>query len=277
MTVNAIVTATDLRKSYGPARQRREALRGTSLRVGSGEWVAVVGPSGCGKSTLLHLLGGLDRPDSGSVRLGSDEVTTLRPAARAVLRRGRVGFVFQAYNLVPHLDVAANVELPLRVAGAGRRAARARAAEVLEALDLLDLRAARPAALSGGQQQRVAVARALAGRPDLLLADEPTGALDSSAARLVVDLLRAQNTQGQSIVMVTHDYAVAAEADRVVFLRDGQVTDERIVRPVEERAGAVRGDPERSDPDPSGGPAPDTGSVAPRPSLDDLLGLGHAW
>ncbi|WP_045877127.1 ABC transporter ATP-binding protein [Pseudofrankia sp. DC12] len=232
-----ILVITDLKRSFGRGERARPALCGVSLTVAPGEWVAVVGPSGCGKSTLLHLVGGLDTPNAGSIRIGGDEVTTLSAGQRALLRRRKIGFVFQSYNLIPHLNVAANVELGLRVAGAGRRAARARAAEVLDAVGLGDLAHALPSTLSGGQQQRVAIARAVAGRPDLVLADEPTGALDTAASRRVVELLREEHRRGQTLIMVTHDYAVAAAADRVIFLRDGQIIDER--RPAGRRAGVA--------------------------------------
>jgi len=222
-----IIQGSDLFKTYGQGRSRRAALRGATVAVEEGEWAAVVGPSGCGKSTLLHMLGGLDEPDSGTVLLGTDDLTRMSASRRALARRGRVGFVFQAYNLIPYLDVVGNVELACRVAGERRRPARERARELLTALGLDDLASARPATLSGGQQQRVAVARALAARPEVLLADEPTGALDSDSAAALVGLLRAEHERGQTIVMVTHDYSVAAEADRVIFLRDGVVVDER--------------------------------------------------
>lgn len=222
-----IIEVTGLTKSFGRPPATRVALRGVDLSVAAGEWVAIVGPSGCGKSTLLHLLAGLDRADSGSVQLAGEQISSMSAGRRAVARRHRVGLVFQSYNLVPHLSVQANVELGMRVAGTGRRAARARARELLDVLGLTDLARSLPATLSGGQQQRVAIARAAATSPDVLLADEPTGALDSAAAGTVVDLLRQENAAGRTVVMVTHDYAVAASADRIVFLRDGQVTDER--------------------------------------------------
>jgi putative ABC transport system ATP-binding protein len=193
------------------------------MTVESGEWVAIMGPSGCGKSTLLHLLGGLDDPDSGTVVLDSNDVSRLSIAARAVLRRRQVGYVFQQYNLVPHLDVAANIELPQRLAGASHRETKARTAELLRALGLADKASAFPSTLSGGEQQRVAIGRALANRPALLLADEPTGALDSAASHSVIELLRAQHALGQTIVMVTHDPTVASVADRTIHLLDGRV------------------------------------------------------
>ena len=181
---------------------------------------------------MLHLLGGLDLPDAGSVRLGDDEITALGSGDRARLRRRRVGYVFQQYNLIPHLDVAANVELPQRLAGATRREARARTTELLDALGLAGRERNLPGTLSGGEQQRVAIARAVANHPDLLLADEPTGALDSESAALVLDLLREQHDRGQTIVMVTHDPRVAAAADRIVDVLDGRIVDAEPSRPV---------------------------------------------
>jgi putative ABC transport system ATP-binding protein len=173
----------------------------------------------------LHVIGGLDLPDAGSVVLDDVEVTALDTAARATLRRRRVGFVFQQYNLVPHLSCAGNIELPLRLAGMRRRAARRRSADLLATLGLGDRADELPGRLSGGEQQRVAIARAVANEPTVLLADEPTGALDSAAAAIVLDLLRAQHASGQTIVMVTHDPDVAAAADRTLHVRDGRVVD----------------------------------------------------
>jgi putative ABC transport system ATP-binding protein len=224
--------ARELEKSFHTEDVERPVLRGLSLSVDRGEWVAAMGPSGCGKSTMLHLLGGLDLPDAGSVRLGDDEITALASRDRARLRRRRVGYVFQQYNLIPHLDVAANVELPQRLAGATRREARARTSELLDALGLAGRERNLPGTLSGGEQQRVAIARAVANHPDLLLADEPTGALDSESASLVLDLLREQHDRGQTIVMVTHDPKVAAAADRLVDVLDGRIVDAEQPRPV---------------------------------------------
>jgi putative ABC transport system ATP-binding protein len=224
-----LMEAKQLEKSFRTDAVERSVLHGLSLAVDRGEWVAAMGPSGCGKSTMLHLLGGLDLPDAGSIRLGDDELTTLASRDRARLRRRRVGYVFQQYNLIPHLDVAANVELPQRLAGASRREARVRSIELLDALGLAGRERNLPGTLSGGEQQRVAIARAIANHPDLLLADEPTGALDSAAAELVLDLLREQHDQGQTIVMVTHDPDVAAAADRIVHVRDGRIVDESLL------------------------------------------------
>jgi putative ABC transport system ATP-binding protein len=224
--VVALLKARGLVKSYRAGDAAQVVLRGVSMEVEPGEWVAIVGPSGCGKSTLLHLLGGLDDPDEGTVVLGGDDLGHLKVAARAVLRRQRVGYVFQQYNLIPHLDVSANIELPQRLIGTRRREIKARTVELLRALGLADKAHAMPAVLSGGEQQRVAIGRALANRPGLLLADEPTGALDSAASQSVLDLFREQHTAGQTIVMVTHDRDVAAAADRAIRLLDGRVVCE---------------------------------------------------
>jgi putative ABC transport system ATP-binding protein len=218
-----LLEAIGLQKTYHSEGAARPVLQGVSLAVEPGAWIAMMGPSGCGKSTALHILGGLDLPDAGSVLLDGEDITLLDVAERAVLRRRRIGYVFQQYNLIPHLDVAGNVELPQRLAGASRRAARGRTAELLDQLGLAGRGHEMPGTLSGGEQQRVAIARAVANHPDLLLADEPTGALDSAASELVLALLRTQHTAGQTIVMVTHDAEVAAAADRTIHLRDGRV------------------------------------------------------
>ena len=223
MTV--LLNANNLVKSFRADGVERPVLLGVSLAVDHGAWLAVMGPSGCGKSTMLHLIGGLDLPDTGSIMIGDVDITMLTVADRAILRRRRVGYVFQQYNLIPHLDVAANVELPQRLAGVSRRRARQRTTVLLEMLGLAGRSKDLPGMLSGGEQQRVAIARAVANEPDLLLADEPTGALDSAAAGLVLDLLRDQHAAGQTIVMVTHDPDVATAADRTIHVRDGQIVD----------------------------------------------------
>ncbi|GAA3775343.1 ABC transporter ATP-binding protein [Plantactinospora mayteni] len=222
-----LLHAHGLVRTYHGGVRDFAALRDVSLKVAAGDWVAVTGPSGCGKSTLLHLLGGLDRPDRGEVWLAGQRMDTRSESERALLRRRHVGFVFQFLNLVPTMTVAGNVELPLVLQGVGRRDARRRALEILDELGVAEVADAAPAELSGGQQQRVALARAVVHRPDVLLADEPTGALDSAAAETVLDLLRRRHEDGQSIVLVTHDHRVAAAADRVVTMLDGQIVDER--------------------------------------------------
>jgi putative ABC transport system ATP-binding protein len=217
-----ILAAHGLHKSYGPVR----ALRGVDLALAPGELLALVGPSGCGKSTLLAVLGGLEAPDTGRLELAGERVDGLSQAGWARARRRRIGFVFQSFNLLTTLTVAQNVELPARLAGRSRRAARRRREELLERLGLADRAGALPTQLSGGQQQRVALARAAANEPDVLLADEPTGNLDSAAREDVLDLLSAAREDGQSIVLVTHDPVVAAIADRGLAMRDGQLVAE---------------------------------------------------
>ncbi|MEO3770087.1 ABC transporter ATP-binding protein [Micromonospora sp. B9E7] len=219
------VTLTGLRAVYGTGTRRVTALDGVTTSFATGTFTAVMGPSGSGKSTLLHCAAGLDSPTEGSVtidgarldELGEDEVTRLR--------RDRIGFVFQAFNLVSTLTAAQNVELPLRLAG--RRPPARDVTAALDAVGLADRAGHRPSELSGGEQQRVAVARALITRPAVVFADEPTGALDSAASRQVLRLLRALvDDHGQTVVMVTHDPTAAAYADRVLLLADGRVVDE---------------------------------------------------
>jgi putative ABC transport system ATP-binding protein len=224
--MEAILTATDLAKTYQSNGAPVHALRGVSLALAPGEFVAIMGPSGCGKSTLLHLLGGLDRPSSGEVRLGGTRLDTLSEGKRAVLRRRTVGFVFQFFNLVGNLTVADQVELPALLAGASPAAARRQRERLLTDLEIADKAGAVPAQLSGGQQQRVAIARALINRPAVLLADEPTGNLDSRSTREVLALLRRYHGEGQTVLLVTHDARVASAADRVITMRDGAIVDE---------------------------------------------------
>ena len=202
-----------------------EVLRDISFEVGTGEIVAILGPSGSGKTTLVQAAAGLDRPDRGTVRIGDAELTRMREKRLARLRRRRVGFVFQSFNLLPSLTAEQNVVLPLRLAG--QRPRRRAAREALARVGLADRARHRPAQLSGGQQQRVAIARALVCEPDVIFADEPTGALDSRSARQVLGILReATDRDGRTIVMVTHDPVAAAVADRVLFLADGRIVDE---------------------------------------------------
>jgi putative ABC transport system ATP-binding protein len=203
------------------------ALGGVDLRVTPGEWVAIMGPSGSGKSTLLNLIGGLDTPDTGDITVDGESVSGASRAERAELRRSRIGIVLQSLNLLADLTVSQNVELPLRLAGRSRREARSVALELLQDLGLEDLGVRMPDQLSGGQQQRVAIVRALANRPAVLLADEPTGALDRTSASGVLDLLRAAHVQGQTLLVVTHDQRVASYADRVVLMEDGVIIESR--------------------------------------------------
>lgn len=209
-----------VRRQYGRGAGTVHALAGVDLALPRGTFTAVMGPSGSGKSTFLQCAAGLDRPTSGSVRLGGTEITGMSENELTELRRSRLGFVFQAFNLLPSLTVEQNVLLPMRLAG--QRQDRRRAAEVLGQVGLADKARRRPGELSGGQQQRVAVARALVTSPDVVFADEPTGALDTGTAAEVLGLLRqAVDTLGATVVMVTHDPAAAAWADGVLFLADG--------------------------------------------------------
>ena len=219
-------------KVFEAARVRVEALRTVDLTIPEGEFVAITGPSGSGKSTLLHLIGGLDLPTSGTLRVLGESIGALPDDRLAELRRRRIGFVFQFFNLLPTLTAAENAALPLLLDGRPRVAALERARGLLEAMGLGDRLAHRPEELSGGQQQRVALARALASEPSLLLADEPTGNLDSEAGGKVLDLLDdARSKRTLTIVLVTHDPSIAARADRNVRLRDGRIeADERRAR-----------------------------------------------
>jgi putative ABC transport system ATP-binding protein len=217
--------ATDAVKVYGSGSSAVRALDGVTVSFAAGALTAIMGPSGSGKSTLMHVLAGLDTLTSGYVHLGGTELGSLRERQLTELRRDRIGFVFQAYNLVPTLTAIENITLPLDLAG--RRPDRAYLDEVVRVVGLGDRLHHRPSELSGGQQQRVAVARALASRPDIVFADEPTGNLDSrSGAEILSFLRRAVIDYGQTIVMVTHDPVAAAYADRVLFLADGRIVDE---------------------------------------------------
>ncbi len=222
-----VVEAEGLHKAFSSGENRVDALRGVSLRVALGEFVAVMGPSGSGKSTLLHLIGGLDTPTSGSVRLSGEDLGSLKDDDLTLLRRRRIGFVFQAFNLIEVLTAQENVALPLLIDGVGEAEASRRAADALALLGLAQRRSHLPRQLSGGEQQRVAIARALVGKPLLLLADEPTGNLDSASSDQIMALLRSLvDEQRQTILMVTHDARHAAMASRVLRLRDGQVVEE---------------------------------------------------
>jgi putative ABC transport system ATP-binding protein len=222
-----IVSTENLTKIYGTGEAAVTALNDINLSIQEGEFVAVMGPSGCGKSTLLHLLGGLDRPTRGSVRIHDADLTTLSDDRLTELRRKQIGFIFQFFNLIPVLDAVANASLPLVLDGVRQPEANARAEEWLRRMGLADRLHHRPDQLSGGQQQRVAVARALAHDPALVLADEPTGNLDSRAGDEIAALLRRISTEwGRTILMVTHDPRIAAYSDRIVFLKDGTIVDE---------------------------------------------------
>ena len=220
-----VVKARELTRRYGEGETAVHALRGVDLDLQPGRLTAVMGPSGSGKSTLMHLLAGLDRPTSGQVWVGGDEVSGLDDAGLTALRRERIGFVFQFFNLLPMLTARENILLPLEIAG--RRVDDAWFDELIGRVGLGDRLDHRPAEMSGGQQQRVAVARALVGRPTVLFADEPTGNLDSATSAEILALLReAVDALGQTTVMVTHDPDAAAIADRVLVLADGRVVQD---------------------------------------------------
>jgi putative ABC transport system ATP-binding protein len=221
-----LLRANRLTKTFANDGVIVPAVRGADLLLERGEFVAITGPSGSGKSTLLHLLGGLERPTSGEIWLDGQRVDNLSQAKWAVLRRRHIGFVFQFFNLVSNMTVADNVELAALMGGASRKQARARRNELLGQLGLASRADAAPARLSGGEQQRVALARAMASRPTLLLADEPTGNLDSSASMSVLRLLADAHADGQTILLVTHDLRVASAADRVIMLFDGMIADD---------------------------------------------------
>ena len=258
----AAIEAVEVFRTYELGGASVPALRGVSLTVAHGDYVAIVGPSGSGKSTLMHLLGGLDRPTKGRLVIGGREVATLGPAEMAALRNQTIGFVFQAFHLLPRTSAVDNVALPLVYRGIGARQRRARAAAMLGRVGLAHRLDHRPNQLSGGEQQRVAIARALVTDPAVLLADEPTGNLDSVTGEAVLALLEDLNTtSGVAVVLVTHDRDVAARARRQVVIRDGVI--------VTDGSGAVppqRLGPDTLDPAPSAEPRPASGSGPGHPS-----------
>jgi len=228
----SLIIANNLTKIYGSGATAVTALKDVSLEVAAGEFVAVMGPSGCGKSTLLHLLGGLDRPTQGSVTLDGHHLAELDDDRLTELRRRKIGFVFQFFNLIPVLSAEENAALPVILDRVRPSEARARAREWLAKVGLGDRLAHRPDQLSGGEQQRVAIARALVAEPAVVLADEPTGNLDTRASDEIASLLRqVANEWGRAVVMVTHDPRIAAYADRIVFLKDGAIADETVLEP----------------------------------------------
>jgi putative ABC transport system ATP-binding protein len=227
-----LIEAHRLGRRYGAGHAAVDALREASFAIAEGEFVAIMGPSGSGKSTLMHLIGLLDRPTSGGLSLLGQDTTRLGHDALALLRNRRIGFLFQAYNLLPRGTTAENVELPLLYSGLDRRERRLKARAALEAVGLAHRADHWPSELSGGEQQRAAIARALVGDPTLILADEPTGALDSKTGLRILAAFQALNRAGRTIVMVTHDTQVARHARRVLRLRDGElVGDERVTAP----------------------------------------------
>ena len=227
-----VLETRQLRKTFGEGDAAVEALRGVDLGVAAGEMLAIMGRSGSGKSTLLTLLGGVDVPTSGQVLLEGRDVAAMSDDERTIVRRRRIGFIFQSFNLLPILSAEENVSLPLELDGMPAEKARKAATEKLDLVGLSARRHHIPGKLSGGEQQRVAIARALAIEPTFLLADEPTGNLDSANSQRVMTLLRKLvDTHGQTMVLVTHDPSVAALADRVIHLSDGQIEREEVLRP----------------------------------------------
>jgi putative ABC transport system ATP-binding protein len=225
--MNTLVQVQDLKKTYQTGSVRFEALRGVSLDIEQGDFVAIMGESGSGKSTLLHIAGGLDKPTMGSVIVANQRLDSMSETELAKFRRAEVGFIFQFFNLVENLSVRANVELPALLERREKKnEIRRRSSELLERLGIADQSDKHPWELSGGQQQRVAIARAFINYPTLLLADEPTGNLDSSSGDEVLEILRDFNAQGQTILMVTHAASAAALAKHVLFIRDGLLVDQ---------------------------------------------------
>ena len=231
MTAPPVVVAHDLHRDYARAGTAVHAVRGVTLEIARGEYVAIVGPSGCGKSTLLNLIGAIDRPTRGSVTIDGNVISALPDREATRFRLTNIGFVFQRFYLLPVLTARENVELPMAEARAALRERRARATELLGYVGLSERADHRPAELSGGEQQRVAIARALANRPMILLADEPTGELDAQTGSDVIALFDRLNGDGMTILVVTHDEKLAGSARRVVHMLDGRVVrDERLLR-----------------------------------------------
>jgi len=222
--MNSVLETIDLKMIYRVGKVDVNALRGVNLSVSEGEYVAIMGPSGCGKSTLLHVVGGMLQPTSGKVIIAGDDLTSMTDAERTNLRRRKIGFVFQRFNLFPTLTAEGNLKLAERIYNKSNGSDPSRRREVLKLLRLDDKMHHKPLELSGGEQQRVAIARAIVNRPALLLADEPTGNLDSENSEVVLDMMRGLNKEfGQTIVMITHNAEAAARADRVIQMRDGHV------------------------------------------------------
>ena len=222
-----MIEMSAIRKAYSTGRVEVEALRGIDIDIGGNDYVAVVGPSGSGKSTLMNIIGCLDTPTSGEYVLSGEKVAGLDRNRLAEIRNRHIGFVFQNFNLLPYASALENVELPLLFGGVGARERKERAEEMLRRVDLADRMDHKPTELSGGQMQRVAIARALVNRPAIILADEPTGNLDSASGQGIVGLFRELHGAGQTIVMITHDQAVARLASRIVQIRDGQIVEDR--------------------------------------------------
>lgn len=226
--MSALISLSKVKKSYKLGEDVLvEALRGVDLEIKKGEFVAIVGPSGSGKSTLMHMIGILDKPTSGTVNLDGKDISKLKEEELAVIRNKYIGFVFQAFNLLSKTSASDNVELPLIYSGDSKATRKKKAEEELTKVGLGERLDHTPSQLSGGQQQRVAIARALVTKPSLILADEPTGNLDSKSGREILDLLKSLNKDGNTIVLVTHDMDIAKNAKRIVEIRDGVITNDR--------------------------------------------------
>ena len=225
-----LIDIQQLVKQYNMGGETVYALNHISLQIAHGEFVCIIGPSGSGKSTLMNMIGCLDSPTSGSYRLDGEEVSRLRDHRLAAIRNNNIGFIFQGFNLLPKLSALDNVELPLIYRGVPGRQRKQMALEALNKVGLLDRAKHKPSELSGGQQQRVAIARALAGNPSILLADEPTGALDTKTGADVMELVKNLNSQGHTIILITHDLAVASEAGRMIRIQDGQIAEQGAAR-----------------------------------------------
>ena len=239
--METVLQANDLVKEYATGRHTVRALDGVSLTLNKGEFIAIMGPSGSGKSTLLHLLGGLDRPTQGRIHLAGKEISHLSDTGATLIRRRNVGFVFQFFNLIPTLSAEENILLPVLIDGKKAKAFQGRLDRILQRVGLQDRRQHRPDQLSGGEQQRVALARALITEPAIILADEPTGNLDTRTSGTIMGLLQAAAREfQQAIVMVTHDPRSASFADRVIFLRDGKVVEEKVFIPESDSAQRVK-------------------------------------
>ncbi|MEM2017500.1 MAG: ABC transporter ATP-binding protein [Nitrososphaerota archaeon] len=223
-----VIELIDLKKTYYANGIPTSALRGVNLKVMNGEFLAIVGPSGSGKSTLLNMIGALDRPTSGRVLIDGIDITRLSDDGLAELRNKKIGFIFQTYNLLARIPVLRNVELPLIVRGVSPQERRIKALKALEEVGLKDKAFKKPTQLSGGEQQRVAIARALVSDPKIILADEPTGNLDSANSKIIAELFRDLNSKGRTIVMVTHNMEMASYARRIIYLRDGLIEKEVI-------------------------------------------------
>ena len=230
-----VIELEDLRKVYRSGSLEVEALRGVSTSIAEGEYIAITGPSGSGKSTLMHILGCLDTPTSGAYRLAGQDVSQMSEVELARVRNRQIGFVFQQYNLLPSMSAVRNVELPLTYAGVERSRREAAAMEALDRVGIAGHAGHRPGEMSGGQQQRVAIARALVTNPDLILCDEPTGALDTVASQELLGVLGELNESGRTVILITHEPEVAAAARRQLRIRDGRLLDD--VLPVPEAAG----------------------------------------